>query len=282
MNKKILRSRFKTSKEELAKLGSEFYSEALPLMDKLLETTFYILLDKKPSKKIILQTYYETIEYCDVTKAHSDWFSWIHRIWMREINDFYSSRENDIKTIFDFIDYTKTDLQKVKDFFERHTSDLKINERELANQLRKLPALLRIPLIMKEVHSLNYEKIAEFIDVPTGVIATRIFRARKLLYLFLNENFDYEQKKKIGLPENFEPIIFEYRKCALTVDNELSQEQIDELREKIKSDKNLESELLIQKEIKKLFSILNIDLKVFRRTKKKIEKMAKKRFPKTE
>ena len=280
MNDKYLRSRFITSKEELAKLGSEFNTEAFPLLSDLYKTTFYILLDKKQTKKIILQTYFETIQYCDVTKAHSDWWSWIHRIWMREIRDFYASKENDINTIFDFIDFKKTDLTEVKTFFNQHVSGLRISESNFLDYLRKLPAVLRIPLIMKEVHSLGYEKIAELIDVPFGVIATRIFRARKLLYLFLSEDFDYEHQKKMSLTEKFEPIIFEVRKCALYADDELNQVEKMEFKEKIKVDIKSESELPIQEKIKELLSILNFDSEKIRRIKRKIEKMAKKRFAK--
>ncbi|MCK7520640.1 MAG: hypothetical protein MZV64_24565 [Ignavibacteriales bacterium] len=80
-----LRERFNTSKEELAKLGLEFNSEALPLLEKLYNTSFWILLNKRAVKKIIKQTFFEAIENCDITKNYADWNSWIHRIWMREI-----------------------------------------------------------------------------------------------------------------------------------------------------------------------------------------------------
>jgi len=52
-----LRERFNTSKEELARLGLEFNSEALPLLEKLYITSFWILLNKRAAKKIIKQTF---------------------------------------------------------------------------------------------------------------------------------------------------------------------------------------------------------------------------------
>ena len=85
MSPQSLRERFNTSKEELAKLGLEFNSEALPLLEKLYNTSFWILLNKGAAKKIIKQTFYEAIENCDITKNYADWESWVHRIWMREI-----------------------------------------------------------------------------------------------------------------------------------------------------------------------------------------------------
>ena len=51
MSTQSLRERFNTSKEELAKLGLEFNSEALPLLEILYNTSFWILLNKSAVKK---------------------------------------------------------------------------------------------------------------------------------------------------------------------------------------------------------------------------------------
>ncbi len=246
MSPQSLKERFNTSKEELAKLGIEFNSEALPLLDKLHNTSFWILLNRRAAKKIIKQTFYEAIENCDITKNYADWYSWIHRIWMREIHEFYSDKENDKQTVFDFIDHTKVDLIDVKDFFNSTLSDDK-----LIKVLEKLPAVLRIPMIMKEIHSLNYEIISDLIDVPVGVIATRIYRARKLLYLFMKGDFNYEEQKRLGTQLGFSKLIFELRQSALLVDDELSSEQKAVFSETTSNNNSYDTEILIQSEIKK-------------------------------
>ena len=109
-----LRDRFNTSKEELAKLGFEFNSEALPILETLYNTSFWILLNRRAAKKVIRQTFFEAIENCDITKNYADWQSWIQRIWMREILDFYSKKGNDTQTIFDFIDLSEVKLNDVQ------------------------------------------------------------------------------------------------------------------------------------------------------------------------
>lgn len=270
--------RFNTSKEELSKLASEFTSEALPLLEQLYSTTFSIVLSKRDTKKIIKQIYSEAIEYCDKTKNYADWWDWIHRIWMREINDYYSTQENDIQTIFDFIDFTEIDLEDIKNFFKSEKSELSLNENEIIQSLEKLPAVLRIPLMMKEIHSLSYEQIAELIDVPDGVIATRIYRARKLLFLFLKEDFDYEEKKRTGLPENFKPIIFDLRRCAMLVDNELNNGEKSEFDSIIETEKLYEAETLIQDVIKSRVLKLSFKQTPLKGTKRWIERKATKRF----
>jgi len=275
MTPQSLRERFNTSKEELSKLGLEFNSEALPLLEKLYHTSFWILLNKRAAKKIIKQTFYEAIENCDITKNYADWNSWIQRIWMREILEFYSDKENDKQTIFDFIDLEQVKWKDVEDFFNSTFPNDK-----LIKSLEKLPAVLRIPMMMKEIHSLNYEKIAELIDVPDGVIATRIYRARKLLYLFLRNNFDYEEQKRIEIQQGASKLIFELRQSALLVDDELSLEQKAAFNESTANSNLFKAETLIQSKIKKHFSSISPDNQAIRRMRAKIERKAAKRFGK--
>ena len=275
MSPQSLRDRFNTSKEELAKLGLEFNSEALPILETLYNTSFWILLNRRTAKKVIRQTFFEAIENCDITKNYADWQSWIQRIWMREILDFYSKKENDTQTIFDFIDLSEVSLNDVQNIL---SSSLK--EREIIKLLEKLPAVLRIPMMMKEIYSFNYNKISELIDVPDGVIATRIYRAKKLFYLFLKDNFDYEVKKREGLPEGSPKMIFNLRRCALLVDDELTDEQRTTFSLSTGDNDLYKAEILIQSGVKKCFMELSRDNSKIKRTKAKIERKAIKRFGK--
>lgn len=277
---KSVRERFNTSKEELAKLGSEFQAEALPLLEPLYMITYSIVQNKRVTKKIIKQIYFEAINYCDITKNYADWWGWIYRIWMREIHDYYSDKENDIQTVFDFIDLTEVDLEEVKNLFKSDKSESRNDRNEIIEAINKLPAVLRIPVMMKDIHSLDYDKISELVDVPEGVIATRIYRARKLLYLFLKEEYNYEENKMKGLPENFNPIIFDLRRTALLADNELKDEQKSEFLTITENDKRYKAEMMIQDEMKSKVINLPFNLSPAKRLKGWITRKAGKRFGK--
>lgn len=273
---KEIKERFKSTKEELEKLGREFKSEALPLLGDLYKTTFWILLNRRSAKKVIKQVFFEAVDDCNITKNYADWQSWIQRIWMREIFDFYSKKENDIKTVFDFIDHTEIKLNEIKSFFESGLS-----EKVIIKNLYKLPAVLRIPLIMRDIYNLNYEKISELIDVPDGVIATRIFRARKLFYLLFRSDFNYEVLKAKALTINYEKIIFELRKCAMLIDDELNEADKKTLNASLSLNTNLGSEISIQENVKKLINELSSrDLPV-NRLRAKIDRYALKKFGET-
>jgi len=273
MRSKYLKNRFNTSNEELKKLGNEFTNEALPLLDKLYNLTFWILPDKKSTNKIIKQVFFEAIEDCDITKNDADWQSWIQRIWMREILDFYSEKENDRNTDFGFIDNFEVNLDKVQTIFNSDEAS-KID----SELLQKLPAVLRIPLMMRESDQFDYEKISDLIDVPVGVAATRIYRARKLLCLYLLNEFNYEEEKNHWSDSKSSRSIFELRKCSLLIDNEFTEDEKIIFTEVMKENNFLRNELSIQSEVKKKLIRLthqNIDINSI---KSKIVKKASKRF----
>lgn len=270
--------RFQVSKEELIKLGNEFNSQAMPILEPIYDTTFWILLSNKFTRKIVKQTFFEAIENCNVTKNQADWQSWIFRIWMREILDYYVKRENDIQTVFDFIDNSEVDSKQVTAFLTPEELKSGLTEIELIKYLGKLPAVLRIPMIMKEIHSLSYEKIAELIDVPFGVVATRIYRARKLLFLSFDENFRYEEEKKKWSQKESTNKIFELRKCALLVDHELVLEQDPEFNELVTVDNQFKNELDIQDSIKKLINTSRSNCSLSNSLKNRIERKANNKF----
>jgi RNA polymerase sigma-70 factor (ECF subfamily) len=274
MRSKYLKNRFNTSKEELKRLGNEFTSEALPILENLYEASFWILLDKKSTEKIIKQVFTEAIEDCDITKNEADWQSWIYRIWIREILEFYSEKENDKNTEFSFIDDFKTEISAIQALINSKPPSEKI-----FSSLQKLPSVLRIPLIMREFLNFNYETISDLIDVPLGVAATRIYRARKLLTMFLlnNENNFEAEKNKWSQP-NFSKEIFELRECSLFIDNELNENEKDAFFKSTGQDISIQTEVYIQSEMKKLLVQLADERLDTSKIKADIYRKASKRF----
>ena len=226
-------------------------------------------MDARTATKISKQIYFEAIEYCNVTKNEADWQSWIYRIWMRDINDYFLQIENDIKTNFEFIDYAK--FESVEGWSVDDMNQLK-------KLLHKLPAVLRVPLIMKEVLAFNYEKISELIDVPIGVIATRLYRARKLLFLLSKDDFDLAEEKLIWKQKEPSKIIFDLRKSSQIVDEELSPEEKTAVNESSINNTEFEGEIKLQRSVKNILQSKIPIAKSAGSLKSKIERKAKKKF----
>ncbi len=77
--------------------------------------------------------------------------------------------------------------QQVDAQLEAHSRQAMVHE-----QLAKLPAKYRIVLVLRHLHEMTYEEMAEVLTTPIGTIKTHLFRARNLLKERL-EMFDREQ-----------------------------------------------------------------------------------------
>ena len=53
--------------------------------------------------------------------------------------------------------------------------------KHLVGSLRRLPEELRTAVVLREFSGLNYEEIAEVMEIPLGTVRSRIFRARSRL-----------------------------------------------------------------------------------------------------
>lgn len=58
---------------------------------------------------------------------------------------------------------------------------------EVEEALRQLPENFRAALLLVDVEELSYEEAAEVLNCPLGTLRSRLFRARKLLFLRLRE-----------------------------------------------------------------------------------------------
>ena len=63
--------------------------------------------------------------------------------------------------------------------------------RAIALGLKSLPEAYREALILRELHQLSYEEIAQSTDTDLGTVKSRINRGRKLLRKFLVENGNF-------------------------------------------------------------------------------------------
>ena len=59
-------------------------------------------------------------------------------------------------------------------------------KRELSKAINKLPPDLKNPLVLRDIHGLSYEEIAETLDINVGTVRSRLFRARAKLREYLS------------------------------------------------------------------------------------------------
>jgi RNA polymerase sigma-70 factor (ECF subfamily) len=58
----------------------------------------------------------------------------------------------------------------------------------LLEALKRLPTSLLYPLLLRELEEMTYQDIATMLDVPTGTVMSRLFRARRTVKDCLTRN----------------------------------------------------------------------------------------------
>lgn len=69
---------------------------------------------------------------------------------------------------------------------------------EVEHALNELPEVFRSPILLVDANGFTYEEAAQVLNCPVGTVRSRLFRARKMLYVMLKEcarNMGYVVKK---------------------------------------------------------------------------------------
>lgn len=124
-------------------------------------------------------------------KADSEFYTWLYRIAHNTTYDFLRKKSNKVgKDEFDdgirrdMVDAPTTPREASAPDEQAERTDLR---RTLDAALEKLSPDHREVILMKEVEGLQYNEIAERIDVSIGTVMSRIFYARKKLQESLKE-----------------------------------------------------------------------------------------------
>jgi DNA-directed RNA polymerase specialized sigma24 family protein len=268
---------FNTSREELKKLGEEFKTQAFTLVDDIYNLSFWLVLKKRIAEKIVWISYKNAIYYCDKTKAETDWRTWIHRIFFKLIFDYYNEYAEAIDFDFKSIDRWNAGSKLISGLKENNSNQ--ISDNELLEILKNLPQILILPLILKDIYNLSYQSIAEFLDVPVGVITSRIYRSRKFFFRLLtgkNASVDLTSDEKEENKDHYS--IEKIHDVALWLDKELKQTDEADLEQKLNKEPNLKEEFEIQAYIKSFLSNSISKKNTPFSLKEKIKKEAEKRF----
>ena len=268
---------FYTSREELKKLGEEFKSQAFPLVDDIYNLAFWLVLKKRIAKKIVWISYKNAIYYCDKTKAETDWRTWIHRIFFKLIFDYYEENEDKDDIDIESIDGWNSGSKLIYSITQNNSNQISFNQ--LSEILKNLPRDLILPLILRDVYNLPYQSISEYLDVPFTVIASRIYRSRKLFFrLKVERNASVDLTINKTEENKDHHSIEKLRDVASWLDKELKKTDVTDFEQKLKREPYLKEEIEIQSYVKSfLGNSISKENAPFS-LKEKIKKEAEKRF----
>ncbi len=132
----------------------------------------------------------------DDKKSKSWVFSILRNVFLKELRNKSKLKtlETNDSTSIDYLQSLgrhaeTTDIEKV---FE-----LKQDETEMQEILNKLPEKYKSPIILYFMEDMPYKEIAEFLDIPTGTVMSRLSRGKLLMKTEILRRINYSDSAKI-------------------------------------------------------------------------------------
>lgn len=120
-------------------------------------------------------------------KGQSSFSTWVYRITMNTCLDELRRRKNRQNTSLDGLldqGWSPTDGENAPEKSAVQNEARKV----LHSAIRELPDDMRSAIVLRDIHGLSYEEIAQSLDINVGTIKSRISRGREKLRERLKKN----------------------------------------------------------------------------------------------
>lgn len=152
----------------------------LKYQSRVFYTAMNITKNREFAEDISQDAFIKALEKLSTLQDREQFYSWLKRITINlSLNHYDTAKrlvdvesENFAVSYFDNIaDDNNPEDYLIKDELRRY---VKMYVDALPDRLRKV-------MIMREVEDLNYEEIADFLDIPVGTVRSRLFNARQIV-----------------------------------------------------------------------------------------------------
>jgi RNA polymerase sigma-70 factor (ECF subfamily) len=163
---------------------------------QLYRFAFSRLGNRQDAEDVVQETYVRAFRSFHTLAPNSDTRAWLMKILLNVIRDHYSKILRSLPT--EPIDESSEETlnESIAPSHARNPEELLLeNEIDsgLLQALRSLPGTLLYPLLLREVEDMNYQEIANVLDIPVGTVMSRLFRARQSLRNKLAQNKELPQ-----------------------------------------------------------------------------------------
>lgn len=183
----------------------EFDREMVPHMDTMYNYALYLTGKREAAEDLLQETFLKAYRFFDSFQQGTNSKAWLYRI-MR--NTFINEYRRE-KRIPDHVEYDdqisgphliQEDTAGRVDLAGMGTSEL--FEDEIATAIASLPEKYKSVVILRDIEELQYEEIAEAMEIPIGTVRSRLHRARAILFDALRE---FARGRGYAVGERFVP-----------------------------------------------------------------------------
>jgi RNA polymerase sigma-70 factor (ECF subfamily) len=181
-------------------LKEEFERVAIPHLQSLYTSAFYLTRNSAAAEDLVQETYLRAYRFFHKFRPGTNCRAWLLTIQRRLFLNQYRQKKHEPEWV---------DLEKLDRDYEAmlagepngRPSDpeaifcLKSLGDEVASALGELPEDFRTAIVLVDIEGLTYDEAAEVMECPVGTIRSRLSRGRRMLQLALK---DYAAKRNLN------------------------------------------------------------------------------------
>lgn len=161
----------------------EFEEIARPHLDRLYSFACYLTGDDVQAEDLVQETMKKAMNNFDRYEKGTHFKAWASRI-MRNLFIDKTRKKKPSTTDFEKYEPAAEEGSRTWDPVELMSEERLLNRflsDELREALLELPEEYRSVLLLNTIQDLSYEEISKVMDVPTGTVMSRLYRARQKL-----------------------------------------------------------------------------------------------------
>ena len=176
--------------------ATSFEAAALPWMDALYHRALHLARRPEDARDLVQETYLRAYRSFAGFAGGTNCKAWLFTILYSIFVNKYRKSQREPDTVpLDGLDETfpaaLADPEWPADFATLTHAELDWTGPEVHQALENLPETFRTAVLLVDVDGFTYEEAAAVADCPVGTLRSRLFRARRMLFLELR---DYAQK----------------------------------------------------------------------------------------
>ncbi len=162
-----------------------FDSEFLPHLEALNTFAYHLTYDERSAEDLVQETYFKALKSIDRYKKGTNAKAWLFRILKNAFINEYRRKNKAAISSLDFDEtekYTKDINTEVTGYFDLREEifNRKLGD-EISTALNNLPIEYRSVILLCDIEGFTYDEISKILNIPTGTVRSRLFRARNVL-----------------------------------------------------------------------------------------------------
>lgn len=151
--------------------------------DKIYNLGYRMLGSREEAEDVTQETFLHTFRALASFRLKERFSPWIYKIASNLCLDRLRKNRHPVSSLDEPIGPEGDIAQQVPDW--THAPDKVYEQTEVREDtqgaISKLPPKYKVVVVLRHLHDLSYQEIAETLGIPQGTVKTRLFRAREIL-----------------------------------------------------------------------------------------------------